>query len=393
LYKKINSSSCRVLALSGTPIYNESYEWSILGNLLKPGTFPNILVGDQLLISLWNPKAVTDVQLQGIVSYYPGDPSMYPEVRMHEPIAVYMTEKQYIDYQKSNRFETMNCMMPSIGLKYSNPVEYARKHADFMLSSKRIPSRRSSNFYYPPEAYQTNLPNQITLENITDETQVPDVYKIPYPDLLKKDGGWITDEMFRDGKIMEWSPKFVALLLNIGINRNTKHMVYTFFKERAGVVLLHTILTHCGIKSEIFSGDLNDSSRTKLLDRFNHVNNRDGQHITVILVTEAGAEGITLLETNNVHILESSTRESKTRQAIGRVIRYKSHVNMPKDRQYVNVYRYWSLAGTSQDAPALNNTMCVDEKLYLRGIESGDNIELFTDRLIKNSIENVVVLD
>jgi hypothetical protein len=37
--------------------------------------------------------------------------------------------------------------------------------------------------------------------------------------------------------------------------------------------------------------------------------------------------------------------------------------------------------------------MCVDEKLYLRGIESGDNIELFTDRLIKNSIENVVVLD
>lgn len=70
--------------------------------------------------------------------------------------------------------------------------------------------------------------------------------------------------------------------------------------------------------------------REDILNRFNSIDNRRGKKIKVLLVTEAGAEGISILECNNIHILESSPKENKTRQAIGRVIRYKSHELLPK---------------------------------------------------------------
>jgi hypothetical protein len=62
--------------------------------------------------------------------------------------------------------------------------------------------------------------------------------------------------------------------------------------------------------------------------------------ITKKLLTEAGIEGITLLEVENVHLLELSTTINKTKQAIGRAVRYKSHSNMPNNRKKVNIWTY-----------------------------------------------------
>ena len=95
-----------------------------------------------------------------------------------------------------------------------------------------------------------------------------------------------------------------------------------------------------------------------------------------MLVTDAGAEGITVLECNNIHILESNTKENKTRQAIGRVIRYKSHEKLPKEERYVNVWRYWSVAPESNE-----NERLVDEILYRKGSMNGQVFYQFQDRV------------
>ena len=155
-------------------------------------------------------------------------------------------------------------------------------------------------------------------------------------------------------------------------------MVYTFFKKKSGVQIIKTLLKKCGITCKIFSGDLDDIERTSLLNRFNSEENRNGEKIQVVLVTGAGTEGITLLEVNNVHILESSISEKKTEQAIGRAVRYKSHSKMPKERRYVNVWRYWSVSP--------NGDELIDENLYNNSKSIVDRVDKFTDVLVNNSI-------
>lgn len=372
IYTKIINSDCRVLALTGTPIFNATYEWSLYGNMLKPGSVKNIIIANRIYSEVWDDNKLTDSALQGVVSYYQGDPSMYPTVHYHDPIKIPMNPEQYFVYEGKDYAEkrTRGKGPPREELRITNPESYWEEHASYMLAVKYITSRRWSNFYYPREMFAEDLEN--------GEVK----YKEFKPDKLAKNGGWIDDEALSDKKLLTvYSPKFTALIVNILREFDTKHMVYTFYKERAGVQLLKALLTKCGIPSMIFSGDLSDTERASILRRFNSVTNRNGENIKVLLVTEAGGEGITIMETNNVHILESSTREKKVQQAIGRVVRYKSHINMPKDRQYVNVWRYWSTGP--------NGEMAVDEMLYIKGSASISETDNFMDRLVNNSIENV----
>ena len=176
-----------------------------------------------------------------------------------------------------------------------------------------------------------------------------------------------------------YSPKFTSVITNILLNLGTKHLIYSIFKIKGGVVLLNTLLNKCGIKTAIFSGDLNDSERLRLLKRYNSPENKNGEIITVLLITEAGEQGITLLEVNNVHILESSRNSYKTQQAIGRAARYKSHVNLPPERNFVNVWRYWSM---------VNDKNGIDEILFNRAKESQDVIDKFNEGLQKISISH-----
>jgi len=50
-----------------------------------------------------------------------------------------------------------------------------------------------------------------------------------------------------------------------------------------------------------------------------------------------------------MHILESSPRVNKVIQAIGRVARYGSHSDLPKEERNVRIWRYFSV-GSSNDS-------------------------------------------
>lgn len=332
LYNKIVNSNSRVLALSGTPPTND-IQWKLLHNILK----------------------INSNSLEGIVSYFPGDKQFYPTIYYKPPIKVDMsleqTEKYIMIYNREKKARTIK---PPDSLRFSDPGEYKKQMVFYILALKWQGSRKISNVYYPLEF--TGI-----------------------PDLLTKDGGWIDDESLNDQLLLKMSPKFIAIILNITTQYNTKHVIYTFYKKKSGVQLFSTLLNKCGIKARIFSGDLSDTSRKSLLNIYNSKENRNGNIIKVLLVTEAGAEGIDLLETNNIHIVESSTTEKKTSQAIGRVIRYKSHYDMPKNRQYVNVWRYFSM-------PFNTGVPSIDEELYYTGIEKAEINEVFLTRLIESSI-------
>ena len=74
---------------------------------------------------------------------------------------------------------------------------------------------------------------------------------------------------------------------------------------------------------------------------FNNVSNKDGKDIKVILLSSKSTEGITLLNVRQVHILESYWQETTIAQAIGRAIRYCSHMALPLEERKVEIFRYF----------------------------------------------------
>jgi len=372
IYNKAMKSDCRILALSGTPIVNNEIEWAFLGNLLKPGTFPNYvglgLDKTQDPKKLFGKFKITDEQLQGIVSFFPGDVKMYPKVTHHPPIITLMSTNQAIKYDKAYWFEFLT-KRPDPELKGKNPAEYDKQLKEYIRAKKFETSRRVSNFFY-------GVPHYITKDD--GEEVLVDFAKLP--DKLSRNGGWVNNDALDNKKLLlEYSAKFTSIIVNILLHWGTKHVIFSWYKSKGGVEILNTLFQKCGIKSEIFSGDLSDAQRISLLNTFNSPNNRNGEIITILLITDAGAEGINILETNNIHITESSTNQMRINQVIGRVVRYKSHINLPPDRQYVNVWRYWS-------KPNPKN-IGVDEILYNDGIEKIKEIKKFEEKLIDNSIE------
>jgi superfamily II DNA/RNA helicase len=278
----------------------------------------------------------------------------------------------------------------------------------YIMAQKNILTRLASNFYYSTASVDIEEKKDADIKSALPEDDKElneDDADIAVGKTLKRDvpiseGGWVEKSKFSDGALFKtYSTKFTALLTNIGLHNNQKHVVFTFFKERAGVYLIKSILAMCGIKSSIFSGDLNDDDRRRLLARYNDPKNRYGDVIRVLLVTEAGAEGISVLEARHMHILESSNRVNKTTQAIGRVARFKSHIELPVEERNVKIWRYWSVAtdepltftakSIAPDGQVLDVTKtvtdkrCIDELLYDRGMKIKRETESFK-KLLKS---------
>lgn len=353
IFSAIENADCRVLALSGTPVLNYVNEYELLGKLLNPK----------------NPE-----KLKGVISYYPGAGSEFiPKVVLKDPIKVQMSPEQDTAYWQRYASEIKLTTIPiDAKLKQTNPKKYEELSQLQVMARKNILSRSASNFYYPEGAK-------------------------PLPDTLEEKGGWINDEMLSDGALMIYSPKFVALLLNIIQHIDQKHVIHTFFKDKAGAVLLKTLLKRCGFTVSVFSGDMNSSERTSMLRKFNSKKNKHGELVKILIITEAGAEGISLKEARHIHILESAPRIAKTIQAIGRVARYMSHTRLPPEEREINVWRYWSVSDPKpikvtikgvkgEKTTTITNKKTIDELLYERGQEKVKELSVFLEKLKQSSI-------
>lgn len=399
-----NSKNVFILLLSGTPIVKRPKEIMIAVSIVKPNIDAGVLgvnkkilgqsygSGFSSIFSMDNNDEIVlvDVMLYKkvfgeIFSYFPGEKENYPEIVEEKIIKCVMTPWQELNY-----FIAANTEKDLLTIKLDtihNPSMRKLMESLKIMAIKGIISRQPSNFSYP-ELVQPYLKKvlvedteeiiclreklQITkdrkerdelLEKLNEsrlkskEDQKGGYYpdeltehekkrlKLPYDlDVPVKNQGWISKSEFIKHKIRDiYSSKFSALLNKIADNFFRKHMVYSFFKERSGTKLLSAILNMCGVKTVLYTGDLSAAKRESLLNEFNSEENMYGDKIKVILLTEAGGEGITLKDVGVVHILESNHKEAKIRQAIGRAVRFKSHEGLPKSDRTVKIYRYWSV--------------------------------------------------
>ena len=90
------------------------------------------------------------------------------------------------------------------------------------------------------------------------------------------------------------------------------------------------------------TGEEDQEIRKYNKEAFNHDKNVRGEYIQIILISSAGAEGISLKCVRQVTYYGAFLNYIRIDQVFGRAIRMKSHINddLPKDERNVEQYLY-----------------------------------------------------
>jgi hypothetical protein len=89
-----------------------------------------------------------------------------------------------------------------------------------------------------------------------------------------------------------------------------------------------------------YHGAIDREIREKNKKIYNDKENVFGRVVKIIMLSPAGAEGITLRNTRQVHILEPFWNEARIEQIMGRAVRFCVHKDLPLDQRTVDVFRY-----------------------------------------------------
>jgi hypothetical protein len=130
-----------------------------------------------------------------------------------------------------------------------------------------------------------------------------------------------------------------------GLATFTLYLQYKGFKEYNELVKdesegithkkTHRTYTH-------ITGEISPEERHHLIQTFNKPNNADGSVISLLLLSGAVAEGISLKRVRHMHIMEPFWNMARINQVEARAIRMGSHTDLPEPQRNVTVYIYLS---------------------------------------------------
>lgn len=346
----------RVILLSGTPLWSSKYDLALLINLLNPGSVPfdkeqfnNLARNDSYILE----------RLQGLISYVPAidNPDVYP-TSTQEVINVPMSPYQFSVY-KTARLKEINSLLmePDPAMRARDPERYAKIKSQIYIARAMIMSRQRCNFVYPSEI-------QERIDK--DPKSVPS-------DLT---ASWITEDDTVLNNLEVYSPK-IRQILNRVILLPGKHMIYSLLTNHYGIYLVQKLLEHCKIRCLTFTGDLKgDEERDSVLRKFNAESNKHGEEYRVLLVSSAGAVGITVCSARWCHIMEPDINNLIISQVKGRVKRFLSHAQLPKEERVVTFFDYFATLPT--EVTQITNK---GKKLMVNAFEELDSSDELTYKL------------
>jgi superfamily II DNA or RNA helicase len=160
------------------------------------------------------------------------------------------------------------------------------------------------------------------------------------------------------------TPKIERAISNltkrVNEDKNFRGIVYSNYLK-SGIEPYSELLKQLGIKHEVISGKLTAKERNRVVKDYN------AGKLKVLLLSSAGGEGLDLKGTKLIQILEPHFNKSKIDQVVGRGVRYKSHEHLPTEEQKVAVEHYLSTTKqTAIDKLFRVNPKSIDEYLYER---------------------------
>ena len=151
------------------------------------------------------------------------------------------------------------------------------------------------------------------------------------------------------------SAKFLTIILSVIISPGPV-LLYSNYVLMEGIQIFKIYLKYFGFtsldrsKSGVdgfryteYHGGIDSKDRSINLERFNDKENKHGKICKIMMISPAGAEGISLYNVRQVHLTEPYWHEVRMIQMIGRAIRMCSHKDLPLNERHVDIYRYKSI--------------------------------------------------
>tara|TARA_B100000768_G_scaffold181389_1_gene204186 strand:- start:2419 stop:4104 length:1686 start_codon:yes stop_codon:yes gene_type:complete len=326
-YKNLKESvdkakNLKTVLLSATPMFDKPVEIALTLNLLKPRRelpigcdfnkkFLKIKHNREGPYYKANRIRSFKRMIRGLVSYYRGAPTnAFPE----------------------ENFKLVKCKMSVFQYKsyltvLNNEKKFKRgsfRNVDILKLSNNFFSgpRMISNIAFPNKSFGINGYKSLTKENM------------------------------KMSEIKNYSQKFYKILKKLK-QAEGPVFVYSNFSNYGGLKSFVKFIENHGFKNykecgegkkryAVWTGDESHEIKEEIKYVYNRKENINGERIKIMLGSPSIKEGVSLLRTEQVHILEPYWNISRMLQIIGRAIRFCSHKDVKRYRRHVDVFLYLS---------------------------------------------------
>lgn len=218
-------------------------------------------------------------------------------------------------------YKTFESASPKIFYNmFKNKISYF-KNSD----TSEYPSVTYKNIYFTmtPEYYKSYM---IIEENQDDRQIFKSTSNLSiFYNGIRRAVNYI-DENITTPKI-EWAIKHIKK----SIKHNKKVVIYSNWL-RSGLGIIQERLNAENIDWVQVNGSMSPRQRNIAVSKYNT------DKIFILFISSAGAEGLDLKGTQSVILLEPHWNNEKIKQIVGRAVRYRSHANLPKKDQHVNIF-------------------------------------------------------
>lgn len=408
---KNENEGTRVIALSGTPAINKPFELALLFNMLRPGIFPKSEIQfNQEYISTSAYQTLNSThknnfqrRIMGLVSFYIGATPDFFASKKIEYVDVEMSNHQddiYTYFEgiedaiarkkrskmggsttyKSYTRQSCNFVFPHMNQNMTGELrprptnfKITEKDGQKLISGQDTSIEKGSDKYYNVQMYVDTIAEYVKtfdkwLSDKDDEDQkdghtlVNDIetyskkYNGDFAAFNKSD---VKKSKLYTGMHM-CSAKFLNVIFNI-LKSKGPVLVYTNYVLMEGLQIFKIYLKYFGfspfqlsdagkegLRYSEYHGGIDMKERGASLDNFNNIANRYGKISKIMMISPAGAEGISLSNVRQVHLMEPYWHEVRMVQMIGRGVRFCSHKDLPKDERHVDVFRYKSVRASGK---------------------------------------------
>lgn len=327
-------------------------------------------------------------RIQGVVSYLKSaGENLMPQVLDNTIVKVPLSNHQFKHYQ------TVRALERKMALK-------GRGNTEDSGNVYRAFSRMACNFVFPTNIkrpFPSDLKKDIDMgddeKKVKKDTDKNDKNEEKKAGIEKKEKEYESvlkgirekllensDDFLRDN-LAEYSPKFAAVIQNLAKSAGTS-LLYTQFRSMEGIGLFGDALkAHEWVQMDVIKSPQGWrfveplSQRAKgvkrfivfpaerdraevLMDIYNgrwdkipaslkaeindagYTTNLRGELVKLLMITQSGAEGISLRNVRQVHILEPYWNQIRLDQVIGRAVRACSHQELPLNERNVQVFTY-----------------------------------------------------
>jgi hypothetical protein len=374
----------RVVLLSGTPIFDRPEELVSLARLLRVEVPSPDSTGHYSAEAFAECRAALD----GHVSYYSGAPTYtYPRVTLHYEIcrmSKFQTRWYTAEIERElTRFGRLrereirdnfyvksraraNVVFPQ-GLAGTDGLPKLT-HAKCVLATREPRARTRRRVGGHRRHVSTGGDAGAHLDTLSASDTAPAlsaaassasdadrVNALSPPSAGGAVGGAASAAAPRD--LGKYSAKFAHLIRHL--LRGELSFVYTNFASFGGVKTLRHVLRENGFaefrkhgpgrrRFAVWTGDETMAEKDLIRSTYNSPANDDASQLQIVVGSPAMKEGVSLLRTRQVHVLEPYWNHSRHAQIFGRASRFCSHKSLPQRERTVDIWLYVAITAKSQ---------------------------------------------